>query len=235
MVDATPVADPGEQASLPASVAVGGAPLPTWPTAQAVAPMSARLMGITLFTDHDAYHPALIEATLSAEGDPRFRDAIFRGGCGVKVRKIHEWNASAATLIHARALMLAYHTLSRRPVFADDTWASVYRAGDYCMPHSHLRSNASIVYMLDPGDEDPDDRLAGKLCFADPRIEACCPDEAGRVTQHLMPEMTPGTMLIFASDYLHNVNPYRGRRPRITLSWNITLERLPGRAGQGWM
>ena len=48
--------------------------------------------------------------------------------------------------------MLAHHTLSRRPVFADDTWASVYRAGDYCMPHSHLRANASIVYMLDVGD-----------------------------------------------------------------------------------
>ena len=69
MVAATPVADPGEQASLPASVAVGGAALPTWPAGQAVAPMSARLMGITLFTDHGAYHSALIEATLSAEGD----------------------------------------------------------------------------------------------------------------------------------------------------------------------
>ena len=47
--------------------------------------------------------------------------------------------------------------------------------------------------------------------------------------------MTAGTMLIFASDYLHNVNPYRGQRPRITMSWNITLEKLGGRAGEGWM
>jgi len=49
-----------------------------------------------------------------------------------------------------------------------------------------------------------------------------------------MPNLTPGTMLIFASDYLHSVNPYNGHRPRITLSWNITLERLKGRAGDGW-
>ncbi|HKE40593.1 MAG TPA: putative 2OG-Fe(II) oxygenase [Casimicrobiaceae bacterium] len=235
MAASAPVADPGEQASLPASLAIGGATLATWPSTQIVSPMSARLMGITVFADHEAYHPALIDATLAAERDPRFRDSLFKGGCGVKVRKIDAWDSPATKLIHARALMLAHHTLSRRPVFADDSWASVYRAGDYCMPHSHLRSNASIVYMLDPGDSDPDEPLAGRLCFADPRIEACCPDEPGRVTQHLMPEMTPGTMLIFASDYLHNVNPYRGRRPRITLSWNITLERLPGRAGEGWM
>jgi len=225
----------GDQAALPGAIDVGGAALPTWPVGQVVEPMSAQLMGITVFGDHGAYHPALIDAALAAERDTRFRDALFRGGCGVKVRRIDKWNAPPAALIHARALMLAHHTLSRRPVFADDSWASVYRAGDYCMPHSHLRSNASIVYMLDPGDAEVDDPLAGRLCFADPRIDACCPDEPGRVTRHLMPEMMPGAMLIFASDYLHNVNPYRGRRPRITLSWNITLERLPGRPGEGWM
>ncbi len=87
--------------------------------------------------------------------------------------------------------------------------------------------------MLDPGDDDPDEPMAGKLCFADARIAACCPHEPGRVTQHLIPTMDPGTMIIFASDYLHSVNPYRGRRPRITLSWNITIERLPGRARGG--
>ena len=225
----------GDQATLPASVTVAGAGLPVWPDGQKVDPMSARLMAVTVFADCGAYHPALIEATLAAEKDPRLRDPIFRGGCGVKVRRIPEWNAPAATLIHARALMLAHHTLSRRPVFADDSWASVYRAGDYCMPHSHLRANASIVYMLDVGDGDPEDKMAGKLCFADPRIDACCPHEPGRVTQHVIPTMTPGAMLIFASDYLHSVNPYQGQRPRITLSWNITLERLPGRPGEGWM
>ena len=225
---------PGEQAALPPAIEVAGASLPVWPDRQKTEALSAPLAALTVFADWESYHPALIEATLAAEKDPRLRDPIFRGGCGVKVRKIPEWNAAAAALIHARALMLAHRTLSRRAVFADDTWASVYRAGDYCMPHSHLRSNVSIVYMLDPGDGDPEDRMAGRFCFADPRIDACCPDEPGRVTQHLMPNLAPGTMLIFASDYLHSVNPYQGRRPRITLSWNITLERLSGRAGEGW-
>jgi hypothetical protein len=219
---------------LPATIEVGGMALPTWPESQGVVPMSAQLMALTNFNDCASYHPALIDAVLAAERDARFVDTIFKGGCGTKVRNIPGWNAPAATLIHARALLLAHRTVSRHPVYADDTWASVYRAGDYCMPHSHLRSNLSIVYMVDAGDPDPGDRLAGQLCFADPRIDACCPHEPGRVTQHLLPTMNAGAMLVFASDYLHSVNPYCGVRPRITLSWNITLEKLPGRAGEGW-
>jgi hypothetical protein len=235
----------GEQAKLPPSIRVGEAELPVWPERQAIDPLSAPVMARTLFGDFEAFHSALIAAVLAAEQDPRWRSVlmlqppglqgtVFRGGCGTKVRKISDWSDAAATLIHARALMLAHRTLSRRAVYADDSWASVYRAGDYCMPHSHLRSDVSIVYMLDTGDDDPDEPMAGKLTFADPRIAACCPDEPSRVTRHMIPEMPPGTMLIFASDYLHSVNTYRGRRPRITLSWNITLQRLPGRPGEGW-
>ena len=236
----------GDQAALPATINVAGSDFLVWPEGQVIEPLSAPLMAETRFADVDLLHPALLDAVLTAERDPRWgallvlgldgpgKVPVFRGGCGTKVRRIETWNAPAASLVHARALMLAHRTLSRRPVFVDDSWASVYRAGDYCMPHSHLRSNVSIVYMLDPGEEDPDDRMAGKLCFADPRMQICCPDEPTRVTRHMIPAMPPGTMLIFASDYLHSVNPYRGRRPRITLSWNITLERLPGIPGEGW-
>ena len=235
----------GQQAALPAAIRVGDAELPVWPERQVVEPLSAPVMALARFADGASFHPALVAAVLAAESDPRWRSVLtlqapgrektlFRGGCGTKVRRIERWNDAAATLIHARALMLAHRTLSRRPVYSDDSWASVYRAGDYCMPHSHLRSDVSIVYMLDAGDDDPDEPMAGKFSFADPRIEACCPDEPSRVTRHMIPDMTPGTMLIFASDYLHGVNPYRGRRPRITLSWNITLRRQPGRPGEGW-
>ena len=242
-----PSAAAGEQARLPASIRVGGIDLPVWPEEQAIEPLSAPMMAVAQFADVDLLHPALIDAVLAAERDPRWRAVlvvqpsgspsplVMRGGCGTKVRKISDWNAAAASLVHGRALMLAHRILSRNSVYADDSWASVYRAGDYCMPHSHLRSNASIVYMLDPGDDDPDEPFAGRLCFSDARIPVCCPHEPGRVTQLLIPTMTAGTMIIFASDYVHSVNPYRGRRrPRITLSWNITIERLPGRPGEGW-
>lgn len=233
--DIAAAAGAGDQAAVPASFRIGDSQLPVWPEGQTAEPMSAPLMAVTTFPDWETYHPSLIDAALRAEQDPELRVSLFRGGCGTKVRKVPQWRTPAAQLIHGRALMLAHRTLSRRPVFADDTWGSIYHDGDYCMPHSHLRSDVSVLYMLDTGDEDPDDKVSARLCFADPRIDACCPDEPGRVTRHVMPVMTPGTMLIFSSDYLHSVNPYRGQRARITLSWNITLARLPGRPGEGWM
>lgn len=229
-----PAAAAGEQAALPSAVRVGDADVVVWPEGLRIEPLSAPLMAITQFDDHSRYHGDLAATILEMERDPAYRMWIFKGGCGMKVRRPDQWKRAAADLIHGRALTFAHRVLSRSDVFTDDCWANVYRDGQYCMPHSHLRSNASIVYLLDPGEPDPDDAMAGKLIFADPRIPFCCPNEPGRVTGLLVPEMREGTMIIFASDYLHSVNPYRGARPRISMSWNVTLKPLPGQAGEGW-
>jgi hypothetical protein len=224
----------GEQARLPAAIRIGDADIPVWPPGQEILPLSAPLMGVAEFADHRAYHPDLAAAILEMERDPAYRMWIFKGGCGMKVRRPDRWKRAAADLIHARALSLAHRVLSNHDVYTDDCWANVYRDGQYCMPHSHLRANVSIVYLLDPGDPDPDDAMAGKLVFADPRIPHCCPHEPGRVTGLLIPDMREGSMVVFASDYLHSVNPHRGARPRISMSWNVTIERIPGEAGEGW-
>jgi hypothetical protein len=224
----------GEQTTLPESVRVGDVDVAVWLESQRIEPLSAPLMAVTQFDDHARYHGDLAATILEMERDPAYRMWIFRGGCGMKVRRPDQWKRPAADLIHGRALTLAHRVLSRSDVFTDDCWANVYRDGQYCMPHSHVRSNVSIVYLLDPGDPDPDDAVAGKLIFADPRIPYCCPQEPGRVTALLVPDLREGTMIIFASDYLHSVNPYRGARPRMSMSWNITVERLSGQATDGW-
>ena len=224
----------GEQAGLPASVTVGGSAIAVWPEGQRIEPLSAPLTGVTQFSDHRCYRDELAATILEMERDPAHRMWIFKGGCGMKVRRPDRWRRPAADLIHGRALALAHRVLSHHDVYTDDCWANVYRDGQYCMPHSHLRANVSIVYMLDSGDPDPDDAMAGQLVIADPRIPHCCPHEPGRVTALLLPKMDEGTMIVFASDYLHSVNPYRGARPRITMSWNVTIARLPGEPGEGW-
>lgn len=224
----------GEQAHLPASIRVGVVDVALWPEGQRIEPLSAPLMAVTQFDDHAQYHGDLAATILEMERDPAFRMWIFKGGCGMKVRRPDKWKRAAADLIHGRALSLAHRVLSRSDVFIDDCWANVYRDGQYCMPHSHVRSSVSIVYLLDAGDPDPGDAMAGKLVFADPRVPYCCPQEAGRVTALLVPHLSEGAMIVFASDYLHSVNPYRGARPRISMSWNITLARLPGQASDGW-
>jgi hypothetical protein len=221
----------GDEAALPASVRIDHHDLPAWPDEQSTAIVADAQIAVTRFADHALYHEPLVAAALAAERDPRFGKALnirSRGACGQKAYGLPDWGVPAATLVHARALLFAHQSLGRCAVYADDAWASIYRDGDYCMPHSHFRSDVSIVYMLDPGDPDPDDPYAGRLCFNDPRIAWCCNVETGRATRPLMPAMEPGTMLLFASSYLHSVNPYHGQRPRITLSWNITRRRLAG-------
>lgn len=226
-----PLPAAGDEAALPATVAVDGVDVPVWPEGQASQVLFGAQFAGTIFADHGAYGEALIAAVLAAERDERFHSrpqVATRANCGSKVYDLPRWGAPAAALVHARALTLAHRSLGGAPVFADDTWASVYRDGAFCMPHAHLRSLVSIVYMVDPGEPDPDDPYAGRLCFNDPRIESCCAQEPGRPTRPAMPVMQAGTMLLFASAYLHSVNPYYGRRPRITLSWNITRQRLQG-------
>src|SRR5213594_2544411 len=108
MTNGRPLAELGDQAAaLPAAVGVGGSDLPVWPQGQAVEALSAPLMAATRFADFEALHPALIDAVLTAERDPRWRAVlvldsggpssapVFRGGCGTKVRKISDWNAAA--------------------------------------------------------------------------------------------------------------------------------------------
>jgi Putative 2OG-Fe(II) oxygenase len=50
------------------------------------------------------------------------------------------------------------------------------------------------------------------------------------MTRPFLPDMVPGTMLMFPSPLVHGVNPYPGARPRITLSWNLSPVKPPGEA-----
>jgi hypothetical protein len=49
------------------------------------------------------------------------------------------------------------------------------------------------------------------------------------MTNLMIPDLRPGSMLIFASEWVHMVAAYLGDRPRITMSWNISPERVTGK------
>ncbi len=219
---------------IPATVHIQGKDVPVWPPDVKLELLAAPNMGVADFADRDQYHPVLTAAILEMERDPRFHDWIFEGGCGTKVRDPHLWGRPEADLIHARAMRFAAKALGVEDVVVDDCWANVYRKGNYCMPHSHLRATASVIYFLDPGEATDSDPASGRLYFCDPRIPFCCAHEEGRVTQLLMPDMYAGSLLLFPAHYIHAVNPYCGDRPRITLSWNISLTALGGDRADGW-
>lgn len=210
------------------AVFLGNQSISVWPKEQSLKTLDHPLIVTTRFADIDQYHPRLTTHILQLEQRPRVRRQYFRGAGGSKIHHIDRWGLSEADLLHARALELFRRTLQHEKAVADLSWANVSRSGDYCMPHSHMRSTASVVYFLDAGDPDADDPLSGRFYFADPRLPSCCKQEPGKVTSPYFPDTTPGTMVIFPSQVIHCVNPYRGTRPRITLSWNINEAAIPG-------
>ena len=221
-------------------VQLGIRKVPIWPEDQALGALTEPTIWLTDCRDHERYHPKLIERILAMEKDPKYRDFFFRGGCGTKVRRLDEWGSLEAELVQRRALALFRVVTGSSTAVVDDGWASIYRKGDFCMPHSHVRTAASVLYLLDPGDDPPHgdvaspedapvDPFAGKFCFCDPRLRSCCQAEEGRMTNLMIPDLRPGSMLIFPSEWVHMVAAYLGERPRITMSWNISPERVPGK------
>src|SRR5678815_5514614 len=89
----------GEQAALAAAYCVGSAEIPLWPDGQAIEALSAPLTASTHFADHPRYHAELTATILEMEQTPAFRDWIFKGGCGMKVRRPDRWGRAAADLI----------------------------------------------------------------------------------------------------------------------------------------
>jgi len=219
---------------IPQQVPINGKPFEVWPAQQRIGALGEPTVKFTDFEDGDRYHSSLIDKILAMESDPRQRENLFKGGCGTKLRKLEEWRVPAARLVNARAMALCRSVLGEGELFVDDAWANVYRNGDYCMPHSHVRSVASVVYFLALGDDDPDHPMSGRFFIGDPRVSSCCPLEEGRMTHSMSLDVRAGTMIIFPSQLVHFVNPYTGQSPRITLAWNFTTRALAGNARDDW-
>lgn len=108
-----------------------------------------------------------------------------------------------------------------------EAWANVARAGNYTKPHVHPNCNISGVYYVDVGDAPPDDRDSGVIEFLDPRqrpgmfeTEGTVPFDAYRVVPNT------GLLLLFPAWLYHYVHPYRGSRPRVSVAFNVTVQKL---------
>jgi len=202
-----------------------------WPAGQNIERWAEPSVVLTTFDDIEEYHPALTQYILDMAADEakaRRWNGTTGGVGGAKIYHLERWGMPEADLIHARALELFRRVIGCGEAVADITWSTVYRRGDHCMPHSHVRALASLVYFLDLGEESDSDSADGRFNFADPRLKACCRAEEGHMTTPCAPLHKAGTMLMFPGQVVHFVTPYQGTRSRITLSWNINKTAIPG-------
>jgi uncharacterized protein (TIGR02466 family) len=110
------------------------------------------------------------------------------------------------------------------------SWYHLTRQGGYTAQHNHPMASWSGVYCVDPGDTISDNPNSGTLRFLDSRTTAGMYLDPGN--SHLAGpfgfgelayNLAPGQLLLFPSYMMHEVAPYYGERPRITVAFNAWL------------
>ena len=109
-----------------------------------------------------------------------------------------------------------------------NAWAMVMRNGDYTIPHDHADAHWSTVYYPDAGDADevahPD---SGLLALVDPRHGGRPMPGLDLVGSTFTARPATGRLLVFPGWLYHYVNVYRGQRPRVAVSCNVSFELAP--------
>jgi uncharacterized protein (TIGR02466 family) len=109
--------------------------------------------------------------------------------------------------------------------YAVTAWAMNMRNGHYVMPHDHGDVHWSVAYYVDAGDERP--APSGRLAFLDPRRSGRTIPEAALFPSTFDLAPRTGALVVFPGWLQHYVHAYRGDRPRICISCNLTMGVAP--------
>jgi hypothetical protein len=143
------------------------------------------------------------------------------------VQKLRDFCLNGLWRVVARMNRYSEDDIRGMRVFVD-AWFHVTRFGGYISYHSHPMASWSGVYMVDPGEPGK----GGILNFKDPRPHAnMYMDQGNSAWQHPVQlgsrnfPMQPGDLLLFPSFLQHEVRPYMGEQPRITVAFNCKFRK----------
>jgi uncharacterized protein (TIGR02466 family) len=101
-------------------------------------------------------------------------------------------------------------------------WGMILRDGHYVTVHDHGDVHWSVAYYADAGDDAPEP--SGRLAFVDPRRSGRSIPELTLFPSSFDIKPRTGALVIFPGWLQHHVHPYRGQRPRICVSCNLTMD-----------
>lgn len=111
------------------------------------------------------------------------------------------------------------------------SWVHVTRQHGFFGMHNHPMVSWSGVYCVDPGDPSPEYPDSGALQFHNPLIHARMYEDAGNLHlsrpfggSNINYHLQPGLLVLFPSWAVHEVLPYRGTAPRITVAFNCKID-----------
>lgn len=113
----------------------------------------------------------------------------------------------------------------RRFRYAVHGWAMILCDGGYIVAHDHADAHWSIAYYVDAGDADPEtDPDSGALAFLSPVGGAGSVGGTSLFPSTFTVRPRDGVLVVFPGWLQHYVHPYRGTRPRISVSCNVRME-----------
>lgn len=104
-------------------------------------------------------------------------------------------------------------------------WAMVIGPGGYSVVHDHAHAHWSVVYYVDAGDADlAAHPQSGQLVLLDPRRAVADISGVDLFPTHFGIQPVTGMLVFFPGAIQHYVHPYRGTRPRVSISCNVRYE-----------
>jgi uncharacterized protein (TIGR02466 family) len=205
-----------------------------------IQPAFAVPMTFAKLPDAAALNAELQALFLERAGDPRYRNlepythrnaALFESNF-----RLFEWPQACVQKLREFCWKVLYGTIRelngydldtlQRLHIACEAWFHVTRRGGYFGPHNHPLHSWSGVYCVAHGSDDPASD-SGKLTMINPH--ATCTMYVDKANFHMKPpysmgnrmlRLEPGDLVLFPSWLLHQVLPFEGDEPRITVAFN---------------
>ena len=144
-----------------------------------------------------------------------------------EVERLLEFISEAVTELTKLSTGAADENMSANSTYI--AWANILRKGGYHKAHTHPGCTWSGVYYIESGLDDsidiPED--AGSIEFFDPRhgVEMV-PTPGNPFGQRIGFTAENGRLLCFPAWLRHTVNPYMGKRERVSIAFNVRIEKF---------
>lgn len=105
-----------------------------------------------------------------------------------------------------------------------EAWANISRKGHYNSIHNHPNAYWSGVYYITGNPTVDEHPFSGKLELIDPRPAASVAyDEDNSLYGRFLLNPLPGQIILFPAWLQHQVHPYFGEEPRISIAFNALI------------
>lgn len=207
-----------------------------------IAPVFAVPIGQSFLPEPDGLNDQLKALLLAREADPqRYRNPnpSLRQQAGVFESdfNLFSWPEACVQQLRAYCWTMLGETLQELNGYTaselqqlnifSHTWFHVTRQGGFTILHTHPMASWSGVYCVSPGDTPADRPESGVLRFHNPHGYSNTFLDPGNA--HFKPPyhhgswsitLQPGQLVLFPSWLQHEVLPYYGETPRITVAFN---------------